>query len=372
MSSRLKILHISKFYPPEPGGIERFVHDLAGVQVKKGHEVCVLAHQAGFGKKTVSEQIKGVKVCRVRSLGQAAYAPIAPEFPLVLFSLLHRFKPDVIHAHVPNPSAFWLLFIRKPCFLVLHWHADVDVSSMDRKMGFLYQFYRPWEVLLLKKADRVIATSHAYFNASRPLSRFKKKTRVVPLGIDPERLAGVSPASFPKTPHTLFTVLSVGRFTYYKGFEFLVDAAEKVPDAEFILVGDGPCYSAIKKRVAQKRLEDRVHLPGRVDDNRLRELFSRCDAFCLPSVERTEAFGMVLLEAMCFGKPLITTKIEGSGVLEVNIDGVTGLQVPPADSKALAEAVNILKHNRTACIQMGEQARRRLERHFLVSNLKFY
>ncbi len=365
----MKILHISKFYPPETGGIESFVCDLAEAQVRQGHAVYVLAHQFEFNKPTCREQINGVNVGRIRTFGQAAYAPLTPEFPLHLLSTIRTFRPDVIHAHLPNISAFWLVFIKKLCPLVLHWHADVVASPIDRKMGLLYNFYKPWEALLLKKADRVIATSNAYLHASRPLSGFKEKIQVVPLGINPARLEGSLSLGKPSKPDSPFKVLSVGRFAYYKGFEYLVAAAEKVPDAKFILVGDGPRYLSIKKLVSQKGLQDRVVLPGQVDTDRLRQLFSDCDLFCLPSIERTEAFGMVLLEAMSLGKPLLTTKIPGSGVNEVNIDGVTGMQVPPADAVALAEAINTMRGQVSACRQMGEAARRRFEKYFHISSV---
>ena len=110
----MKILHISKFYPPEPGGIENFVCDLAEAQVQQGHEVCVLAHQSEFNRPTRWERVNGVNVGRIRTFGQAAYAPVTPGFPIPLLLLMRQFRPDVIHAHLPNMSAFWLLFIRKP------------------------------------------------------------------------------------------------------------------------------------------------------------------------------------------------------------------------------------------------------------------
>lgn len=376
----MKILHIAKFYPPVPGGMETFVHDLAVAQAAQGHAVRVLAHQDGFARPTCREAIRGVAVGRVRSFGQAAYVPITPEYPLHLQTLLRRFQPDAIHAHLPNASAFWLLPQNLPCPLLLHWHADVVASALDRKMGFLYHFYRPLETLLLKRADRVIATSRAYRDTSKPLAGFKDKTRVVPLGIDPSRLAGAPgardpealepEAGNPETAGAAFTVLSVGRFAYYKGFEYLVRAAERVAGVRFVLVGDGPRFSAVKKLVRQKGLEGRVRLPGQVDADRLRALFAACDLFCLPSVERTEAFGMVLLEAMSLGKPLVTTRVPGSGMNAVNVHGVTGLQVPPADADALAAAIETLHGDRAGCRQMGAAARRRFEGHFSISSVE--
>ena len=362
----MKILHISKFYPPEPGGIESFVCDLAEAQVRQGHEVYVLAHQFEFNRPTRRECANGVNVERIRTFGQAAYAPLTPEFPLHLLSSIRTFRPDVIHAHLPNVSAFWLLFFRKSCPLLLHWHADVVSSTIDRKMAVLYNLYKPWELLLLKKADRVIATSNAYLNSSQPLKSFKPKTRVIPLGINPNRLIHTRPAKESAASNTGFKVLTVGRFAYYKGFEYLVQAAEKVPDARFIIVGDGPRYPQIKQMVTQKDLEGRIQLPGRVPADRLRELFLDCDLFCLPSVERTEAFGMVLLEAMGLGKPLLTTQIAGSGINEVNIDGVTGVQVPPADAAALVDAIFMLAQNPDIRLQMGALAQKIFDERFHI------
>ena len=252
---------------------------------------------------------------------------------------------------------------------MLHWHADVVASPIDRKMAVLYNLYRPWEFLLLKKADRIIATSDAYLNSSKPLTGFKRKTRIIPLGINPNRLIDTRTGRRAGAANAGFKVLAVGRFAYYKGFEYLVQAAEKAPDARFIMVGDGPRYPEIKKRVWQKGLQGRVQLPGRVSADRLRELFLDCDLFCLPSVERTEAFGMVLLEAMSLGKPLVTTKISGSGVSEVNVDGVTGLQVPPGDAEALANTLSNLQHNPDMRLKMGVFAQKRFDERFHICSV---
>ncbi len=364
----MKILHIAKFYPPVPGGIENFLFDLANAQVAQGHTVYVLAHQAGFGRKTRWESLNGVNVGRIRTFGQAAYAPVTPEFPLQLLPLCGRFKPDVIHAHLPNTSVFWLLFAKKKCPWVLHWHSDVVPSALDRKMAALYRLYRPWEKWLLNRADRIITTSTPYLKTSRPLSAFRDKCTGIPLGINPARLPYRRRfAGFREGRR--FTVLSVGRFAYYKGFEHLIEAAANVPEADFMVVGGGPRYMAIKKQVSQKGLKRRVHLPGEVDEACLRRLFDECDVFCLPSVERTEAFGLVLLEAMSCGKPLISTSIPGSGVSEVNRHGETGLQVPPADPEALADAVRLLQQNPGIRRQMGEAARRRLVTDFHINSV---
>jgi rhamnosyl/mannosyltransferase len=155
------------------------------------------------------------------------------------------------------------------------------------------------------------------------------------------------------------TALSVGRFAYYKGFEYLVAAAEKAPRVRFHIVGDGPEYLAIKQLIAEKRLENQVRLFGSVDRQTLIHLFRSCDVFCLPSIERTEAFGLVLLEAMYFEKPLITTKLAGSGVTTVNRHGETGLHVPPGNPDALADAILFLEKNVEIRKEMGRRAHQR-------------
>lgn len=382
----MKILHISKFYPPEPGGIENFAADLAAAQVRQGHEVYVMAHHAAgqFGLPGTIAKNSGVVVEKVRTLAQVAYVPVSPEFFLRMAAVVRNFQPDVIHAHMPNVSAFWLLFIKTGTPVFIHWHADVVASRIDRKMAFFYNLYRPMENLLLKAAHRIICTSNAYLRHSRPLRKWRYKCAVVPLGLDARRLGAPPPEQFflkqdsgngrqtclmPATVNTesRFTVLCVGRFTYYKGFEYLIEAAQKVAMADFVLVGDGPGWASIKNMVSEKGLKDRVQLLGRVDDNRLRGLFAASDLFCLPSIERTEAFGLVLLEAMAFGRPLVTTQIPGSGVTEVNVHGVTGLQVPPADAWALAEAIAALGSDPGLRRRMGNEARLRFENNYEIN-----
>jgi glycosyltransferase involved in cell wall biosynthesis len=364
----LKILHIAKFYPPEPGGIENFVSDLAEEQAKKGHEVLVLAHQSGFGLPTDWKRRGKVEVGRVRSFGQAAYVPVAPEFSIELYKVQNRFRPDLVHAHMPNASAFWLLFAKLRVPLILHWHSDVVPSRLDRKMAVLYPFYRQWESLLLKQAARVITTSDAYFRSSEALRPYQKKCRTIPLGMNPQRVRQARRGCSDREDETL-KVLSVGRFAYYKGFEYLVRAAESVPEARFILVGDGPRRPAIEREISRKNLTERVLLPGKVDAVRLNAYLAECDIFCLPSIERTEAFGLVLLEAMSLGKPLVTTAIEGSGVTEVNRHGISGLLVPPEDAQALAEAIHRLRKNQRERKEMGKRAGNRFASRFHIQEV---
>ena len=198
-----------------------------------------------------------------------------------------------------------------------------------------------------------------------PLRPWQKKCRTVPLGLDPERLKLLDNKE-QNFHQSGLTVLCVGRFSYYKGFSYLVDAVEKLPDVRLIIVGGGLEYASLKDRIRQKNLTHRVWLPGKIRNDALFQLYNECDVFCLPSIERTEAFGLVLLEAMFSGKPLVTTKIPGSGVMEVNQQEITGLQVPVADTDALREAILYLKEQVDIRLKMGRAGRRRFTQNFHI------
>ena len=193
----------------------------------------------------------------------------------------------------------------------------------------------------------------------------------MPLGLDPERFKTSGNKEYHRRHchQSDLTILSVGRFSYYKGFSYLVDAVENLPDIRLIIVGDGLEYANLRDRIRAKNLTHRVFLPGRVSSDSLLQLYSKCDVFCLPSIERTEAFGLVLLEAMFSGKPLVTAKIPGSGVMEVNQHGITGLQVPVANAGAISEAILYLKEHAGIRLKMGRAGRRRFNQNFHIQPL---
>ena len=365
----MRVLHVGKFFHPYRGGIENFLLDLALELKRSGIVSSILAHHERPLRRTQNEILDGLEILRTLSLGQILYAPIAPSFGRHLSRLIRGFKPDLLHIHVPNISAFFVLAAQKRPPYIVHWHADVVPSIIDRRLRLFYPPYSLLEKALLKNAEAIIVTSQAYLDASPPLVPFQHKCHVVPLGLDPARLCcleqtGISPAST-KSPHR-FTVMCAGRFTYYKGFQFLIEAAQQVPEARFILAGEGPLRKRMMEKVALLGLKDRVFLPGLLSDHELHLLIAGCDVFCLPSIERTEAFGLVLLEAMAFGKALVTTDIEGSGVNWVNQDGITGLVVRPRDSEAIADAIKRLAREPHLRRSMGDKARKRFAELFHI------
>lgn len=365
----MRVLHIGKFYPPAPGGIESYVCDLARglAGLEDRVESIVAVHRLRPDEPARQTDRPGVTVVRVPTYGQISYAPVAPGFPVTLRRLVREFRPDLLHVHVPNTAAFWPLLtgIRLP--LVTHWHADVILPPGQPVGGAVYGLYRRFERALLRRSDAVIATSEPYLNASPLLAGVREKCRVVPLGADPARLYRPSPDEIAETRKRYLgdsdscLFLSAGRFSHYKGFRHLVEAVSLFQDARLVMVGDGEEVDAVRNMVRSLGLASRITLAGRLSDSDLHTLMAAADVFCLPSVERTEAFGIVLLEAMHAATPCISTAIPGSGTGWVNAHGETGLVVPPGDVKALAGAMRELAEDRERRMRMGGAARERFD-----------
>ena len=160
-------------------------------------------------------------------------------------------------------------------------------------------------------------------------------------------------------------MLAVGRLVPYKGFHVLVEAAKQLAsDAVVVIVGTGPLQSDLQARIDVAGLAEKVVLAGRQSDASLRALFQRASLFCLPSVERSEAFGVVLIEAMSHGLPVVATQIPGSGVSWVNAHGVSGINVPVGDAHALAAACNEVLASDALRADFSQGARARFENEF--------
>ncbi len=350
--------------------MENFLADLSRAQARQGHEVFVLAHHHLPFRRSQTELLHGVRLWRVPVLGEFLYVPLAPTLPLALKQAVSSFKPDILHLHLPNPAAFLALFLARNRPLVIHWHADVVASRFDRRLALAYHFYRPFEQALLRRARLIIATSPPYLETSRALAPHRDKTRVVPLGLDPERLHQPDPQERERlVQKTRPFVLSVGRLTYYKGFPYLLEAVALLPEARLWLVGRGKLEKFLRQKIKELKIENRVRLLSGLKDRELHVLLSACRVFCLPSIERTEAFGLVLLEALAFGRPLVTTAVEGSGMSWVNRHGETGLVVPPEDPKALAGALEKILQDPDLFDRLAEGAKRRFSEEFHIDRV---
>ena len=294
--------------------------------------------------------------------------------------LIKTFKPDILHLHLPNASAFWALLLPSARRIpwVVHWHADVITSDQGMLMKLLYLLYRPFERALLTRAQAIVATSLPYRDSSEPLQPWINKCHVVPLGVDPERfdVGGTSEAdrdsytlkNRDEQSSSLLQVLAVGRLTYYKGFRYLIEAAANSPNIHINLVGKGDQARELKALATSLNVQDRVIFHGILTDAELAQKMIQADCICLPSIERTEAFGMVLLEAMYFGKATVISNVSGSGMGWIVDDDITGLKVAPADAGALATAFERLNANRDELATMGRRGKKKFDDQFEINH----
>jgi glycosyltransferase involved in cell wall biosynthesis len=350
----MKLLQIGKYFPPTYGGIETVTHDLHNFLNRSGVQADVLCVSEG---KSRCELLFGGSIFRCRVNFKLKSAPISISFIMKFFAIARNY--DVIHVHLPNPMAeVLLLFYSRPERIYVHWHADIDVQ----KYKYFAMIYKVLSKRLIKKAKMVIVPS----NAHRENSYFKDimavKSVIVPFiyNLESNDKKGLDEGNFVYLDNK-FVVLAVGRLIYYKGFEYLIEAAVMLPiDCIVVVVGCGPLEGALKKKVFDLGLIGKVVLLGSVSQARLNKLYDLCNVFCLPSIYRGEMYGIVQLEAMSHGKPVINTRIHGSAVHEVSLHDITGLTVPIMNPQAIYEAILYLKENREVLSRMGNAARNRI------------
>jgi rhamnosyl/mannosyltransferase len=240
---------------------------------------------------------------------------------------------------------------------VATYHSDIVRQQTALKL------YRPLLDRFLDDIDHVFVTSPRLLKHSEHLAPYREKASVVPPSIDLDdydRYDGPR-VNLPGDP-TRPTLLFVGRLNYYKGVEYLIDAMPSV-EADLLVAGTGDRRDALEIRAARTGVSDRVHFLGYVEEERLHACYDRADVFVLPSVEPSEAFGIVQLEAMAYRTPVVNTALP-TGVPWVSQHGETGLTVPPRDADALAEAITTLLEDPTRRRRYGSQARARIERRF--------
>lgn len=355
----MRILHVGKYFPPEPGGIERFLDALTQAQAASGLHPAVLAHdrqRAGANRQPTRT------VYRCRSHGQLLFTPIAPTWPIWLSRAIADHRPQLLHLHLPNPAAFAALFLPAARRLpwVLHWHADVPLDAAHRGLRLAYPAYALFEQAMLRRAQAVIATSASYLEASDALRAHRGRCRVVPLGLG----QAPDPGTACRWPAAGLRVLAVGRLSYYKGFDRLVRAVAKTEGTSLVIAGDGEQADQLRSLIDASGAGDRMRLCHGLDDADIEASYRSCDLLCLPSIDRAEAFGLVLLEAMRAGRPVIASRLPGSGMSEVVADGESGLQCPAGDVEALAGALRRLRDDPGLRQRLGEQAGERFRRHF--------
>ncbi len=355
--------------------MENSLRDLLHALGGQGVSVSALVHHHLSRKPFSHERDQGIDIFRAPLKGQVLYAPISPSFPGLLKQVVRSFRPHLIHFHLPNLSAFWGIFIPEVRAIpwVILWHSDVVASKIDRRMAVTYGLYRPFEQYLLRRSRSIAPTSRPYLLTSKALAPFVNKCHVVPLGLDPGRVKRpddhlIGWAEMKWGPGGT-RVLAIGRLTYYKGHDVLMRAAAKTPGMRAIIVGEGEQRAGLERLRLQLGIGDRVTLPGLMEESRLHALMATCDCLCLPSIERTEAFGLVLLEAMSYGKPAVAGDVPGSGIGWVVRDGQTGLLVRPGDPVELAKALEVIGKRHGLREDMGRAAKKRFDEVFRIDKV---
>lgn len=348
-----RVLHVGKFYPPHPGGMERVVETLC--QSTRGLvENHVLV--ANAGGETTREVLDGVHVTRVGTVGAVGSVHIAPAFA----RWLRKLPADLIVLHEPNPWALLSYAIARPRTpLIIWYHSDVLRPALQYTL-----FYAPMARFAYGRARRIVVSSPPLAEHAKVLAPYKDRVRVIPFGIDPAAWTAGARAPAGGPPFVLFA----GRHVPYKGVDVLLRALAG-SGARAVIAGDGPKRAAWREMARELGLDGRVTFPGEVSDTELRRLMHACAAFVLPSITRAEAFGYVQLEAMAAGKPLISTDVP-SGVSWVNQDGRTGIVVPAGDPDALRAALQRLLEDAGLRARMGAAGRARVEDEFTLGQLR--
>lgn len=359
----MRITHLGKYYPPEMGGIETVTQTIVQGQTAQQHEVKVVCFNTDAGG---NDTLDGAKILRYPVNRFIGSQPMG--FAYFIDGMKHCLSVDVVHLHAPNLlAALMALILPSSVKLVVHWHSDVIGK------GWLGRLVRPLEFGLLKRADAVIATSPRYAEGSVMLRRVLSKVSVIPLSLRP----AVKPpqANDEPLPSPLLEfignrrlILATGRLVSYKGFNYLIEAVPELPaDVAVVIVGDGPLRQTLSQQIEQAGLQDRVKLAGRVSNECLASLLSMATLFCLPSIERSEAFGMVLLEAMSHGLPVVCTDVPGSGMPWVNQHEVSGLNVTPCQGRAIAQGCNRILDSPSLHQSLSEGAKRRFDTLFTAT-----
>ena len=351
IENRLRVLHVGKFYPPYRGGMESHLEALCG-ELKRSVDLEILVASSN-GSRTSEEFLDGVKVARLGKLFTLRSAPFCPQ----MVRQIRTSKADIVHIHLPNPGAI-LAYLASGHRgrLVFTYHSDIIRQKV------LSRFFDPILRHALNHADAIIVSSSNYIKSSYILPRYEEKCRVIPFGIQIERF---------QRPHLLEVrrlrklfgpriVLGVGRLVYYKGFEHLI-AAMKFVEGRLVIVGSGPLHDALRQKAVSYGVGERVTFLTDVND--VCPYYQAADVFALSSVARSEAFGIVQLEAMACGKPVVNTDL-ATGVTSVSLDGLSGVTVPPADPEALGKALNCLLDNPVRSAAFGRAGQLRVKQHF--------
>ena len=330
----MKILQINKLYHPVIGGIETIVKVIAeGLNNQNNLEIEILACQKK--SKRQIEEINNIKVFKAASWGKVLGMPLSCDFFRLFFKIKKDYNLFILHYPFPL-AAIISLFIPKEKLIIIY-HSDI----VRQKLGRL--LFSPFINSSLNKAKKIIVSGHNIIESSPALKKRANKCQVVPFGLnfsftESDYLkAEAIKNNYSKQP----ILLSIGRLVYYKGFEYAIKAMTDI-EAKLLIIGQGPEEKKLRTLINTLNLQNKVFIIP--PQPKLAPYFLACDLFIFPSCARSEAFGLVQLEALAAGKPIINTRLQ-TAVEEVSRHQETGLTVEIKNSSALAGAIKQLLNN---------------------------
>lgn len=345
----MRVLHIGKYYPPFYGGIETFMQDLMEASTVNGVVNAAIVHHHETFCAFSEEEINGVTIYRVPIAAKALFAPLAPRFGHYLQCAISKFRPDIIHLHLPNTAALYCLSniycMKLPW--IIHWHSDVLGENSPWWLRFLYPVYHHLlEKRTIANSQFVIATSPAYAESS-PILRGLSKDRVsvIPLGIRADKFVCEDSQSVTSCyAERTIQLLMIGRLTFYKGHHLLLQALHDLSDEyrnkfHLTIIGKGEEEFELKQLTKSLGISENITFLGGVSLGVLGQELRKTDLLCLPSIERTEAFGVVLMEAASVGVPALVSDVKGSGMSWVVKNEETGVVVKANDVGAIAKTL---------------------------------
>jgi rhamnosyl/mannosyltransferase len=352
-----KVLHVGKYYPPYMGGIETHLQALSR-ELAKTVDLRVIVSNGR--PSTTREVLEGVNLWRVATPLTLFSTPLCP----AMVGAIRSTAADLIHIHLPNPMAVMAyLASGHRGKAIFTYHSD---TIKQKVLGPLFQ---PLLDAALRRGSAIIATSPNYLATSPVLAKVRDRCHVIPYGIDLSQFERSDPAVVGRIRQQYGErlVISVGRLVYYKGFEYLIRAMTRV-DGKLLIVGDGPLRADLQRLASELGIAERIVFVGEVQNERVIPYYRASQVFALASVARSEAFGIVQIEAMASGLPVVNTALD-SGVPFVSLDGQTGLTVPPADPDAMAAALNRLLGDSELRSTLGSAGIRRARQEFSLETM---
>lgn len=354
----MKIVQTPARFYPSIGGVENYVYYLSKELVKKGYKVTVICANEPSTRR--EEIIDGIIVKRLPYVGKIANTNITHTLPFKLF----REDFDIIHTHLPTPwSADWSVilakFKKKP--IIITYHNDIVSTGFASYIAKLYNLTSL--NIILKMSEKIIITQPKYFDRSPYLKKYREKIKVVPVGVDINKF---KPLNVDEEEHTLFFLSVLDKFHEYKGLKYLLKALRivknEIKDIKLIIGGEGELKTYYQELANHLGVGGNVNFVGFIPDDKLVEYYNRCSIFVLPSYSSDqEGFGIVLLEALACGKPVVTTEIVG--ISEDVQKSNAGIIVKPHDIESLADAIIRIIQDDNLRKKMGKNGRKIAEKY---------